>query len=49
MAFTTAEVNGWFQTIDGLPATAPPIPTNLSTAYVAELNATPPTSSPAQI
>jgi hypothetical protein len=49
MAFTTAEVNTWFQTIDGLPTTAAPIPSNLSTAYVAELNATPPTASEAQI
>jgi hypothetical protein len=47
MAFTTAEVNTWFQTIDGLPATTAPIPTNLSTAYTAELNAG--TASPAQI
>ena len=47
MAFTTAEVNTWFQTIDGLPATTAPIPSNLSTAYVAQLNAG--TASTAQI
>ena len=47
--FTTAEVNGWFQTIDGLPATTAPINTTFSNAYVAELNATPPTATPVQI
>lgn len=49
MAFTTAEVNTWFQTIDGLPATTGGIPSNLATAYVAELNSIPPTASEAQI
>ena len=48
--YTTAEVNTWFQTIDGLPSTAPSIPSNLAAAYVAELNATPtPTATPAEI
>jgi hypothetical protein len=49
MAFTTAEVNTWFQTIDGLPATTAGIPANLATAYVAELNSVPPTASEPQI
>jgi hypothetical protein len=39
MAFTTAEVNAWFQTIDGLPPTTPSIPSNLATAYTDQLNA----------
>ena len=47
MAFTTAEVNTWFQTIDGLPATTAGIPSNLSTSYAAQLNAG--TASTAQI
>jgi hypothetical protein len=47
MAFTTATVNTWFQTIDGLPATTAGIPANLSTSYTAELNAG--TASTAQI
>jgi hypothetical protein len=37
--YTTAQVNGWFQTIDGLPSTTAPIPSNLSGLYVSELNA----------
>ena len=49
MAFTTAEVNMWFQTIDGLPPTTASIPSNLATSYVGELNATPPTATPVQI
>jgi hypothetical protein len=47
MAFTTAEVNTWFQTIDGLPATTAGIPANLATQYTAELVAG--TASEAQI
>ena len=48
--YTTAEVNTWFQTIDGLPATTASIPSYLATAYVDELNATPtPTATPVQI
>jgi hypothetical protein len=47
-AFTTAEVNGWFQTIDGLPSTTAPIGP-AATTYVDELNATPQTSTPAEI
>ena len=47
--FTTAEVNTWFQTIDGLPPTTASIPSNLATAYVDELNAVPPTATPVQI
>ena len=39
MAFTTAEVNAWFQTIDGLPPTTVPIATVLSDSYVGRLNA----------
>jgi hypothetical protein len=39
MAFTTTEVNGWFQTIDGLPPTTASIPSSLATQYVGELNA----------
>jgi hypothetical protein len=46
---TTATVNGWFQTINGLPATAAPISSSLAAAYVAALNANPPTATPAQI
>ena len=46
---TAAEVNTWFQTIDGLPPTTPPINPSVAMAYVAELNATPPTATPAQI
>ena len=38
MAFTTTEVNGWFQTIDGLPPTTASIPSALATQYVGELN-----------
>jgi hypothetical protein len=49
MAFTTAEVNTWFQTIDGLPPTTAGIPANLANAYVAELNSVPPTASEPQI
>jgi hypothetical protein len=49
MAFTTAEVNTWFQTIDGLPVTTAPIPSNLSTAYVNGLNSIPPTTSEPQV
>jgi hypothetical protein len=49
MAFTTAEVNTFFQTIDGLPATTAPIPSNLSTAYVNGLNSIPPTTSVPQV
>jgi hypothetical protein len=37
--YTAADVNGWFQTINGLPSTTAPVPTSLSDAYVAELNA----------
>jgi hypothetical protein len=37
--YTSAEVNTWFQTIDGLPTTTPVIPTNISSGYVASLNA----------
>ena len=48
--YTTAEVNTWFQTIDGLPPTTASIPSNLATAYVDDLNATPtPTATPANI
>jgi hypothetical protein len=47
--FTTAQINGFFQTIDGLPSTTASIPSNLATAYVDELNATPPTATVAQI
>jgi uncharacterized repeat protein (TIGR03803 family) len=46
---TPAEVNTWFQTIDGLPPTTASIPANLATAYVEELNATPQTATPVQI
>jgi plastocyanin len=46
---TAAEVNTWFQTIDGLPATAASISSSIAIAYVGELNATPPTATPAQI
>jgi hypothetical protein len=47
MSFTTAEVNGWFQTIDGLPPTTAPIPSATSNLYVSELNAG--TATPLQI
>jgi hypothetical protein len=47
--YTTAEVNTWFQTIDGLPSTTTAIPSNLSAAYVAALNATPPTATVPEI
>jgi hypothetical protein len=47
MSFTTAEVNGWFQTIDGLPPTTAPIPSGTSSLYVSELNAG--TATPLQI
>ena len=47
--YTTAEVNTWFQTIDGLPTTTAPIPSTISAAYVAALNATPPTATVPQI
>jgi hypothetical protein len=49
--FSTAEINTWFQTIDGLPVspTTPPIPSNLSMAYVAELTSVPPTTSVPQV
>jgi hypothetical protein len=36
--YTIADANGWFQTIDGLPATTAPIPSTLSITYVDELN-----------
>ena len=49
MAFTTTEVNGWFQTIDGLPPTTASISSSLATMYVGELNATPPTATPGDI
>ena len=49
MAFTTAEVNTFFQTIDGLPVTTAPIPSNLSMAYVNGLNSIPPTTSEPQV
>jgi hypothetical protein len=47
VAYTAANVNGWFQTIDGLPSTTAPVATSLSDAYVAELNSG--TQTPAQI
>jgi hypothetical protein len=47
--YTAADVNGWFQTIDGLPATTAPVSSTLLSAYVAELNSTPPTATPAQV
>src|SRR5271166_969730 len=49
MAFTTATVNTWFQTIDGLPPTTASISSSLATMYVGELNATPPTATPGEI
>jgi hypothetical protein len=45
--YTIADVNGWFQTIDGLPATTTTIPSTLSITYVDELNTN--TATPAQI
>ncbi len=47
--YTDADVNGWFYTIDGLPTTAPGIPTADANLYVAQLNASPATATPAQI
>ena len=35
--YTAADVNGWFQTINGLPPTAPSIPTTDVNLYVAQL------------
>lgn len=49
MAFTTAEVNTWFQTIDGLPPTTASISSSLATMYVGDLNATPPIATPGDI
>ena len=46
--FTTAEVNGWFQTINGLPAGSN-IASSTANLYVSELNATPPTATPEEI
>jgi hypothetical protein len=37
-AYTAADVNGWFQTINGLPPAAPPISTTDVNLYVAQLN-----------
>jgi hypothetical protein len=45
--YTTAEVNAWFQTIDGLPPTTAPISSGTSMLYVSELNAG--TATPLQI
>jgi hypothetical protein len=47
--FTTADVNGWFQTVDGLPTGSPDIASAIANLYVGMLNATPPTATPAQI
>jgi hypothetical protein len=47
--YTNADVNGWFQTIDGLPATTAPVTSTDLNAYVAQLNSTPPTATPAQV
>ena len=38
MAYTTATVNTWFQTIDGLPSTTVPITPSIADAYVVALN-----------
>jgi hypothetical protein len=37
-AYTAADVNGWFQTINGLPPTAPSISTTDVNLYVTQLN-----------
>ena len=49
MVFTIAEVNTWFQTIDGLPPTTASIPSSIAMAYVDDSNAVPPTATPVQI
>ena len=38
MAYTTATVNTWFQTIDGLPSTTVPITSSIADAFVVSLN-----------
>jgi hypothetical protein len=44
MAPTTGLVNGWFQTIDGLPGTTAPINTTLAQSYVTALTSATATS-----